>query len=200
MAALQLFFPLCGHGEGGGACPSCIRVKGGSTPERVTSSLQGPMWAFASCTLLEGTSVVLWTFPNTFHCYQEHLSHFVHNRTRTPNPLLLSMVTYYHRSLLNLFIIVRKEFIRFNIMNQHSLNQCAVCSLFVLRYVSDLSLHLSSQPLAQLFILWMGQHNATTLFPFWGSLGTTLYRRQFMVSRSHAPSGTPTNRSRGSCG
>lgn len=124
-------------------------------------------------------------------------------RTWSQNPLFHSMVTYCHRSHLNWFIIVRKEFIQVNIMNQHSLDWCAVCfdcSLFVLRFVSERSFHLSSKPLAQLFILWMGQHNAATLFPFWGSLGTTLYRRQFMGSRSHAPSGTPTNRSRGSCG
>lgn len=60
--------------------------------------------------------------------------------------------------------------------------------------------HPSTQGSARPSILWTGQRSGATLSPSLKSLGTTTCRRQCTASRSPAPSGTPTNRSRDSCG
>lgn len=58
----------------------------------------------------------------------------------------------------------------------------------------------SSQHSARPSIPWTGQRSGVTLSPSSGSSETTLCRRRCTASRSPAPSGTPTSRSRGSCG
>jgi len=58
----------------------------------------------------------------------------------------------------------------------------------------------STQLSARPSILWTGQRSGATLSPSSGSLGTIMFRRRCTASRSPAPSGTPTNRSRDSCG
>lgn len=56
------------------------------------------------------------------------------------------------------------------------------------------------QPSARPSIPWTGRRSGATLSPSSASSATTTCRRRFTASRSLAPSGTPTNRSRGSCG
>lgn len=75
-------------------------------------------------------------------------------------------------------------------------NFSSIIIIFFPLFLSDPS----AQPSARPSILWTGQRSGATLSPSSVSLGTTTCRRRCMASKSPAPSGTPTNRSRGSCG
>lgn len=110
------------------------------------------------------------------------------------------------------FFCVGIEWISFSLVPRQHLSLSVIhakpsarSSFFLLNvYLSSCSVffffHPSTQPSVQPSILWMGQHSGATLSPFSKNLGTTTCRRQCMVSRSPAPSGTPTNRSRDSFG
>lgn len=85
--------------------------------------------------------------------------------------------------------------------SEKKLHQLSVCLCSSLWKQSLLSLFLNVyQPSVQPFTPWMEPLSAVTLFPSWRSLGTTSSRKLSTGSRSHAPSGTPTNKSRGSFG
>lgn len=66
--------------------------------------------------------------------------------------------------------------------------------------LSSLSHPSPFKPSARPSTPWTGRRSGATLSPSSASSGTTTCRRRFTASRSLAPSGTPTNRSRGSCG
>lgn len=152
----------------------------------------------------------LW--PNTYKTIINSLRCIF--RGKKPSQLEnVSMVK--HRFLLFLFCVVVEWisliFICLYLWSMQSLwDSTAPCALQVLYFPSNPKLnvffcffplfHPSTQPSARPSILWTGQPSGATLSPSWRSSGTTTCRRRYTAFRSPAPSGTPTNRSRDSCG